>query len=149
MPLSGLLADWQLVGGWPSIFYVFGVIGTIWCIAFLIWVYEDPEQHPRITEDEKKLILSSLWGSAGISVSFFRISSLLINRTFIFTFNDKVEEANILFFFSLLVIASRAMEVYCNFATILGYLDGAYGSELWIRNINDPASNIHETNSPF
>lgn len=83
MPLSGLLADWQLVGGWPSIFYVFGVIGTIWCIAFLIWVYEDPEQHPRITEDEKKLILSSLWGSAGISVSFFHISSsLLINRTF-------------------------------------------------------------------
>ncbi|KAL0128026.1 hypothetical protein PUN28_003337 [Cardiocondyla obscurior] len=69
MPLSGLLADWELVGGWPSIFYVFGVIGTIWCIAFLIWVYEDPEQHPSITEDEKKLILSSLWGSAGISSS--------------------------------------------------------------------------------
>ncbi|XP_024871213.1 putative inorganic phosphate cotransporter isoform X1 [Temnothorax curvispinosus] len=69
MPLSGLLADWQLVGGWPSIFYVFGVIGTVWCIAFLIWVYEDPEQHPSITEDEKKLILSSLWGSAGISSS--------------------------------------------------------------------------------
>jgi len=71
MPLSGLLADWQLVGGWPSIFYVFGVIGTLWCIAFLIWVYEDPEQHPSIAEDEKKFILSSLWGSAGISVSFF------------------------------------------------------------------------------
>jgi len=78
MPLSGLLADWQLVGGWPSIFYVFGVIGVVWCIAFLIWVYEDPEQHPKITEDEKKLILSSLWGSAGISVSFFCISLLLI-----------------------------------------------------------------------
>ncbi|KYN19927.1 Putative inorganic phosphate cotransporter [Trachymyrmex cornetzi] len=69
MPLSGLLADWQLVGGWPSIFYVFGIIGTIWCIAFLIWVYEDPEQHPSIAEDEKKFILSSLWGSAGISSS--------------------------------------------------------------------------------
>ncbi|KAL6448305.1 hypothetical protein ACFW04_000334 [Cataglyphis niger] len=69
MPLSGLLADWQLVGGWPSIFYVFGAIGTIWCIAFLLWVYEDPEQHPSISEEEKKYILSSLWGSAGISSS--------------------------------------------------------------------------------
>ncbi|XP_025995967.2 putative inorganic phosphate cotransporter isoform X2 [Solenopsis invicta] len=68
MPLSGLLAAWDF-GGWPSIFYVFGIIGTIWCIAFLIWVYEDPEQHPSITEDEKKLILSSLWGSAGITSS--------------------------------------------------------------------------------
>lgn len=83
MPLSGLLADWELVGGWPSIFYVFGIIGTVWCIAFLIWVYEDPEQHPSITEDEKKLILSSLWGSAGISVSFFLISSLLINGIYL------------------------------------------------------------------
>ncbi|XP_012224783.1 putative inorganic phosphate cotransporter isoform X2 [Linepithema humile] len=69
MPLSGLLANWDLVGGWPSIFYVFGAIGIIWCIAFLIWVYEDPEQHPSITEDEKKYILSALWGSAGISSS--------------------------------------------------------------------------------
>ncbi|XP_011343507.1 putative inorganic phosphate cotransporter isoform X2 [Ooceraea biroi] len=67
MPLSGLLADWELVGGWPSIFYVFGIIGIVWCIAFLIWVYEDPEQHPTITEDEKKYILSTVWGSTGIS----------------------------------------------------------------------------------
>jgi len=71
MPLSGLLADWELVGGWKSIFYVFGIIGIVWCLAFLVWVYEDPEQHPTITEDEKKYILSTVWGSAGISVSIF------------------------------------------------------------------------------
>lgn len=69
MPLSGILSEYGFDGGWPSIFYVFGAVGTIWCIAFLAMVYEDPESHPRIAEDEKKYILSALWGSAGASVS--------------------------------------------------------------------------------
>ncbi|XP_043269781.1 putative inorganic phosphate cotransporter isoform X2 [Venturia canescens] len=67
MPLSGLLSKYGFSGGWPSIFYVFGAVGTIWCIAFLIIVHEDPETHPSIPEDEKKYILSALWGSAGAS----------------------------------------------------------------------------------
>ncbi|XP_043677418.1 putative inorganic phosphate cotransporter isoform X2 [Vespula pensylvanica] len=67
MPLSGLLSEYGFAGGWPSIFYVFGAVGTIWCIAFLIMVYEDPESHPHISEDEKKYILSALWGNAGAS----------------------------------------------------------------------------------
>ncbi|KAG7198816.1 hypothetical protein KM043_001788 [Ampulex compressa] len=67
MPLSGLLSEYGFAGGWPSIFYVFGAVGTIWCIAFLMTVYEDPEAHPRIAEDEKKYILSALWGNAGAS----------------------------------------------------------------------------------
>ena len=67
MPLSGILSEYGFDGGWPSIFYVFGAVGTIWCVAFLLMVYEDPETHPRIAEDEKKYILSALWGSAGAS----------------------------------------------------------------------------------
>ncbi|XP_008205224.1 putative inorganic phosphate cotransporter isoform X2 [Nasonia vitripennis] len=67
MPLSGLLSDHGFAGGWPSIFYVFGTVGTIWCVAFLLMVHEDPESHPRISDDEKKYILSSLWGNAGAS----------------------------------------------------------------------------------
>lgn len=65
MPLSGILSEYGFDGGWPSIFYVFGTVGTIWCVAFLLMVYEDPETHPRIPEDEKKYILSALWGNAG------------------------------------------------------------------------------------
>ncbi|XP_039292775.1 putative inorganic phosphate cotransporter isoform X1 [Nilaparvata lugens] len=67
MPLSGILSEHGFAGGWPSIFYVFGVIGAIWSVAFLIWVHEDPESHPTIAEDEKKYIISSVWGSAGVS----------------------------------------------------------------------------------
>ena len=68
MPLSGLLSEYGFSGGWPSIFYVFGAVGTVWCIAFLIMVHEDPEKHPHIADDEKKYILSALWGSAGATV---------------------------------------------------------------------------------
>lgn len=69
MPLSGLLAEYGFSGGWPSIFYVFGLVGIIWSVAFIIFVYEDPSTHPRIEEKEKKYIISSLWGTANITVS--------------------------------------------------------------------------------
>lgn len=78
MPLSGLLSDHGFAGGWPSIFYVFGTVGTIWCVAFLLMVHEDPETHPRISDEEKKYILSSLWGSAGASVTFSSLPGDLI-----------------------------------------------------------------------
>ncbi len=68
MPLSGLLAEYGFDGGWPSIFYVFGVVGVVWSIAFIWLVYEDPSSHPKMDEKEKKYILSSLWGTANVTV---------------------------------------------------------------------------------
>ncbi|XP_046965584.1 putative inorganic phosphate cotransporter isoform X1 [Vanessa cardui] len=82
MPLSGLLSAYGFAGGWPSIFYVFGVIGTIWCIAFLFFVSEDPEHCPSIKETEKKYILSSLWGAAGSSSPPIPWSKILFSMPF-------------------------------------------------------------------
>ncbi|XP_060843130.1 putative inorganic phosphate cotransporter isoform X1 [Rhopalosiphum padi] len=67
MPLSGVLSEYGFAGGWPSIFYVFGAIGTLWSVAFLWLVHEDPESHPTIPHDERKYIISSVWGAAGVS----------------------------------------------------------------------------------
>lgn len=64
MPLSGLLAASSLK--WPSIFYVFGTVGTIWSLAFVIFCYESPEVHPKIREEEKKYIVTSLWGTGSV-----------------------------------------------------------------------------------
>jgi MFS family permease len=56
--LSGALAgstiyiNGDFYGGWPSIFYVFGLAGLLW---FPIWAYlaqESPASHPYITKEE-------------------------------------------------------------------------------------------------
>lgn len=77
-PLSGLLAEYGFSGGWPSIFYVFGVIGAIWSVAFLFMVAEDPDSSRRIAEDEKKYITTSLWGAAGVSVSVNYVQTIFV-----------------------------------------------------------------------
>lgn len=84
MPLSGLLSEYGFDGGWPSIFYVFGFVGLIWSVTFLIFVYEDPSTHPHIDEKEKKYIISSLWGTASITVIIkFYIFILFLNQILI------------------------------------------------------------------
>lgn len=83
MPISGYLSEHGFSGGWPSIFYVFGVAGTIWSIWFLLTVYNEPDKHPKIPEDEKKYIVTSVWGSGGVSVSFF-------NSKYLRTFNINI-----------------------------------------------------------
>ncbi|XP_969878.2 sialin [Tribolium castaneum] len=46
--------------GWEWVFYVSGVAGTVWFIAWWFLVYDSPAKHPRISEQEKEYILSSL-----------------------------------------------------------------------------------------
>ncbi|KAJ8865877.1 hypothetical protein PR048_033400 [Dryococelus australis] len=67
MPLSGLLSEYGFSGGWPSIFYVFGAVGIVWGVAYFLTVHECPEEHPSISSEERHYIVSSVWGSAGVS----------------------------------------------------------------------------------
>ncbi|CAG0913241.1 unnamed protein product [Notodromas monacha] len=60
MPVSGLLASSSVLGGWPSIFYVFGLLGVTWFIFWTILVYEDPESHPWISSSERNYIKDSI-----------------------------------------------------------------------------------------
>ncbi|XP_055923202.1 putative inorganic phosphate cotransporter isoform X1 [Eupeodes corollae] len=82
MPLSGLLAEYGFDGGWPSIFYVFGLIGTIWAIAFLLLVYEDPSSHPTIDEKEKKYINHSLCRTDDTIIPPIPIKAILTSMPF-------------------------------------------------------------------
>ncbi|XP_064641105.1 vesicular glutamate transporter 2-like [Lineus longissimus] len=47
--LSGVLTE---ILEWPSVFYCFGTLALIWCIGWLFVVYETPESHPTITQEE-------------------------------------------------------------------------------------------------
>lgn len=57
MPLSGILAETL---GWESLFYVFGVVGIFWFIAWVIVVRRNPDQDRYITKEELTYIKASI-----------------------------------------------------------------------------------------
>ncbi|CAL1268943.1 unnamed protein product [Larinioides sclopetarius] len=50
--ISGFLSSTDFIGGWPSIFYLFGCFGCFWFFLWCILVFETPEDHPSISKDE-------------------------------------------------------------------------------------------------
>lgn len=58
MPISGYLVETSL--GWPSIFYLFGILGLVWSIFWFFIGYNTPAVHPKISSEEKKYIESAL-----------------------------------------------------------------------------------------
>ncbi|KAK3853809.1 hypothetical protein Pcinc_039667 [Petrolisthes cinctipes] len=49
---GGWLCNSDFLGGWPSIFYVFGVLGVLWGLPWFLMVHDLPEQHPNINSAE-------------------------------------------------------------------------------------------------
>lgn len=58
-PVSALLCKYGFLGGWPSVFYVFGLISAVWVILVILFVAEKPSESRYITEEEKNYIISS------------------------------------------------------------------------------------------
>ncbi|KAK7081859.1 hypothetical protein SK128_016485 [Halocaridina rubra] len=52
LPVGGWLCSSSYLGGWPSVFYLFGGLGLIWSIFWFALVHDRPEQHPRISQAE-------------------------------------------------------------------------------------------------
>jgi len=53
-PLSSWLCRSGIDGGWPLAFYVPGATGLLWCLAFHLLVYSRPQDHPRISSEERR-----------------------------------------------------------------------------------------------
>ena len=60
MLLSGVLCDYGFAGGWPSVFYVFGVAGCAWSFAWFLLCHNSPSTHPRISVAERQYIEKSM-----------------------------------------------------------------------------------------
>ncbi|XP_023166495.2 putative inorganic phosphate cotransporter [Drosophila hydei] len=60
MPLTGWLCSQQFLGGWPSAFYIFGLLGLVWFVCWMYLVYDKPSEHPRISRKERAYIERSL-----------------------------------------------------------------------------------------
>ncbi|ROT84188.1 putative inorganic phosphate cotransporter [Penaeus vannamei] len=52
LSLSGVLCSSGFLGGWPAVFYVFGALGLVWGVFWLLLVHDRPETHPRISPSE-------------------------------------------------------------------------------------------------
>jgi MFS transporter, ACS family, aldohexuronate transporter len=52
-----VLWAYHTFGSWRPAFIVTGVLGFVWLIAFRAW-YHRPEDHPRITSEERAMILA-------------------------------------------------------------------------------------------
>ncbi len=55
--------------GWRAIFYITGCITLIWCMLWYFVIYDTPQEHPHITNDELSLIQKSI----GTNVSEKRV----------------------------------------------------------------------------
>ncbi|XP_064103173.1 putative inorganic phosphate cotransporter [Macrobrachium nipponense] len=60
LPICGLLCQSDFLGGWPSVFYVFGVLGLLWFIFWMLLISNTPESHPTISLEEKIYIQTTL-----------------------------------------------------------------------------------------
>ncbi|TPP61410.1 Sialin [Fasciola gigantica] len=56
LPISGALCRSSL--GWSSVFYFYGAFSFIYAILWAGLVYDSPKEHPRISLEEKRYILS-------------------------------------------------------------------------------------------
>ncbi|KAG1655419.1 Vesicular glutamate transporter 3 [Nymphon striatum] len=63
MPLSGILAEHC---GWPSVFYFFGAVGTVWFVLWSWVVTETPETHTTISDTELDYIITSTGGKTEV-----------------------------------------------------------------------------------
>ncbi|KAK3096146.1 hypothetical protein FSP39_023717 [Pinctada imbricata] len=59
-PIAALLCEYGFEGGWPSVFYVCGIVGTCWFLLWMYFVYDSPHHHPRISEAERKFLRAQL-----------------------------------------------------------------------------------------
>ncbi|GFY68792.1 vesicular glutamate transporter 1 [Trichonephila inaurata madagascariensis] len=48
------------LGGWPSVYYIYGGLGLLLCVCVQLFLYENPKVHPNISEKERDYILQNI-----------------------------------------------------------------------------------------
>ena len=46
--------------GWPSLFYLPGICSGVWILAWLLLMFDSPQVHPRISQEERDYLVQSL-----------------------------------------------------------------------------------------
>lgn len=67
LPVTGLLAS--SAGGWPSVFYVGGIVTLTWVLFWCVLGANSPEEHRSISKEEREYIVSSLESTTSKTVN--------------------------------------------------------------------------------
>ncbi|XVF80087.1 hypothetical protein PTKIN_Ptkin15bG0042100 [Pterospermum kingtungense] len=59
--------------GWPSVFYSFGSLGSIWFALWLRKAYSSPKEDPELSEEEQKLIMGGSTSKEPVKVIPWRL----------------------------------------------------------------------------
>ncbi|XP_017483551.1 PREDICTED: vesicular glutamate transporter 1, partial [Rhagoletis zephyria] len=59
-PIFGYIMHWT---SWEWVYHTCGIIGTMWWLCWLYYVYNTPAEHPRINSSEQRYIEKSLGAS--------------------------------------------------------------------------------------
>jgi sugar phosphate permease len=73
--------------GWESVFYVYGVVAILLGILWEFLVYDSPDDHPRISEEERKYIVGAIGTHNVGNKQKMKASS---NRSFLLFLNNKL-----------------------------------------------------------
>ena len=71
-----VISAYHAFGSWRPVFIVTGSLGFLWLILFLI-LYHKPEDHPRISAEERALILNNRAGDAPATITTVSYRELL------------------------------------------------------------------------
>ncbi|GBN45962.1 Vesicular glutamate transporter 1 [Araneus ventricosus] len=58
--ISGVLCSSEFLGGWPSVFYLSGMAGIVWCLLCFLCVFESPDVHPTISLNELEYLRKNI-----------------------------------------------------------------------------------------
>ncbi|KHN71025.1 putative transporter C38C10.2 [Toxocara canis] len=60
MPIAGILCEHGFAGGWPSVYYILGIVGMAWSALWFLYASNSPSTHRFINKTEKSFIEEAL-----------------------------------------------------------------------------------------
>lgn len=132
MPVSGLLASLD----WTYVFYVSGVVSTVWSVAFLVLVDEDPSSDRWISEAERSFIEGERVPIMADVRQREREDSRKTN--FVRILNEFLHH------FATTTETENSIPSDCHVGAVLCDSVCAHRPELRLRDANDAAADVHE-----
>nr|MBI1228646.1 MFS transporter [Cytophagales bacterium] len=130
LPLIALVIDTL---GWRSTFFVLGLLGIIWALAWYFLFRDNPEEHPRVSAYEKQEILTSRTTSGVETPSKFAVNALLESKNMWLAMGQYFA-SNFTFFFCLTWLFPHVKEQFmlnnleAGFYSSFPLIAGAFGN---------------------